>query len=89
MENTLLNSVMDIIDHSHLPQEDRDIWNKHLLKAPDELLEQLIQLLKEDADLLDIMTPNMKAKMTALESGGSFDAILADEQRMLQESITN
>lgn len=89
MSNTIMQAAVDIIDSSPLSPEDRAVWKDVLERTPDALLANFVELAKDDADLLALMTSNLKQKVAAFKSGEGWDAIIADERRMLQSSLTN
>lgn len=86
MRNETLERAMDIINHSSLSPEDRSTWKEILAATPGAFTDSFVEL-AEDPKLLTLMTSSVKRKKDIFKSGGSFNAILAEELQLLETEI--
>jgi hypothetical protein len=87
MDATTQNAVMSILANSALSSEDRNLWQQKLYNATDLQVSLFISLCTADPTLLELMTANLKTKISASSSRDMLIAIFDDERRLLQDVL--
>jgi Na+/phosphate symporter len=79
--------IKQIIKNSSLEEENRQIWHWFTESVSEREIEPILDLIKENPEMLNIVTENLKSKFNALKKKDrkAMDRIIEAEKRQLEE----
>jgi hypothetical protein len=78
--------ITEIIQQSTLTDEQKEVWGEFLESLDQELLMPILETIKDDEEMLKLLTKNLEDKVAALafNEPGAWDAIIEDEKQTLK-----
>jgi Na+/phosphate symporter len=79
--------LKQIIENSSLEKTDKQMWNLFSEAVGEKEIKLVLDLIKENPEMLDIVTENLKSKFNALKKKDrkAMDRIIEAEKRQLEE----